>query len=90
MLGNSNAENISVLEPHSDAIYDYRFGDKFRALYPDKHTRPDGWTVDYQLVLPDAGAVERYEYLAAKFVIQLLAKFQRLKQTILKNLMVDH
>lgn len=63
MLGNSNAENISVLEPHSDAIYDYRFGDKFRALYPEKHTRPDGWTVDYQLVLPDAGAVKRYEYL---------------------------
>ena len=63
MLGNSNAENISVLEPHSDVIYDYRFGDKFRVLYPEKYTRPDGWTVDYQLVLPDAGAVKRYEYL---------------------------
>ncbi len=63
MLGNSNAENISVLEPHSGAIYDYRLGNKFSVLYPEKHTRPDGWTVDYQLVLPDAGAVERYEYL---------------------------
>ena len=59
MLGNSNAENFSVLEPHSDAIYGHRFG----ALYPEKHTRPDNLTVDYQLVLPDAGAVERYEYL---------------------------
>lgn len=59
MLSNSNAENIAVLEPHSDAIYGYRFG----ALYSEKHTRPDNLTVDYQLVLPDAGAVERYEYL---------------------------
>lgn len=64
MLGNSNAENIAVLEPHSNAIYDYRFGNKFIILYPEKHTRPDNWTVDYQLVLPDAGAVERYEYLS--------------------------
>ena len=59
MLSNSNAENFSVLEPHSDAIYGYRFG----ALCSEKHTRPDNLTVDYQLVLPDAGAVERYEYL---------------------------
>lgn len=69
MLGNSNAENIAVLEPHSDTIYDYRFGNKFRVLYPEKHTRPYNCTVDYQLILPNAGAVERYKYLAAKFVI---------------------
>ena len=64
MLSNSNAENIAVLEPHSDAIYGYRFG----GLIPKKHTRPDNLTVDYQLVLPDAGAVKRYEYLDKDFI----------------------
>ena len=64
MLGNSNAENFSVLEPHSDAIYGHRFG----VLYPGKHTRPDNLTVDYQLVLPDAGAVDRYKYFDKDFI----------------------
>ena len=64
MLNNSNAENFSVLEPHSDAIYGHRFG----VLYPEKHTRPDNLTVDYQLVLPDAGAVDRYKYFDKDFI----------------------
>ena len=64
MLSNSNAENFSVLEPHSDAIYGHRFG----VLYPEKHTRPDNLTVDYQLVLPDAGAVDRYKYFDKDFI----------------------
>lgn len=64
ILSNSNAENFSVLESHSDAICGYRFG----GLIPEKHTRPDNLTVDYQLVLPDAGAVERYEYLDKDFI----------------------
>lgn len=62
MLSNSNAENINVLEPHSDVIHDYRLGNKLRALYPKEPTRPENWMSNYQLVLPDAGAVERYGY----------------------------
>lgn len=64
MLSNSNAENVAVLEPHSDVIYDYRLGNKFRALYPEELTRPESWVTNYQLVLPDAGAVERYGYFS--------------------------
>lgn len=60
MLSNSNAENIAVLEPHSDVIYDYRLGNKFRALYSEELIRPEKCETNYQLVLPDAGAVERY------------------------------
>lgn len=64
ILSNSNAENIAVLEPHSDVIYDYRLGNKFKTLYPEKLTRPENWMDGYQLVLPDAGAVERYGYFS--------------------------
>lgn len=60
MLGNSNAENITVLEPHSDVIYDHRFGNIFKVLIPGKPIRPENWMTGYQLILPDAGAVERY------------------------------
>jgi len=60
ILGSSNAENIAILEPHSDVIYDCRFGNKFRALYLEEFDRPDLKTQNYQIVLPDAGAAERY------------------------------
>ena len=60
ILDSSNAENIAILEPHSDVIYDCRFGNKFRALYTEEFDRPDLKTQNYQIVLPDAGAAERY------------------------------
>lgn len=58
MLGNSNAEQISILEPHSDTMYLRKFGNKFSKLYPENPDHPD-WE-GYQMVYPDAGAVERY------------------------------
>ena len=32
-LKNCNADNIKILEPHSDVYYDFRFGGKFTELY---------------------------------------------------------
>lgn len=68
MLSNSNTENIAVLEPHSDVIHNYRLGNRFGDLYLEESTRPENWTTDYQLVLPDAGAVERYGYFREDFI----------------------
>lgn len=68
ILSNSNAENIGVLEPHSYVIYDHRLGSRFSSLYPKNSTRPENWMDDYQLVLPDAGAVERYEHFGENFI----------------------
>lgn len=64
MLNDSNAETIAILEPHSDIIYDCRLGNKFATLFLEKPVRPENLTTDYQLVLPDAGAVERYGYFS--------------------------
>ena len=64
MLNNSNAESIAILEPHSYAAWDCRLGNKFATLHPEKPIFPENFNKDYQLVLPDAGAVERYDYLS--------------------------
>ena len=60
ILGNSNAEQISILEAHSNVVYDSRFGNKFHALYLPK---PDSIDSKYQVVLPDAGAKKRYTHI---------------------------
>lgn len=60
-LKNCNADNIEILEPHSDAYYDYRFGGKFTELYIEGSPSNTIWH-GYQMVLPDAGAKERYDY----------------------------
>ena len=60
-LKNCNADNIQILEPHSDAYYDYRFGGKFTELYIEGSPSNTVWH-GYQMVLPDAGAKERYDY----------------------------
>ena len=60
-LKNCNADNIEILEPHSDTYYDYRFGVKFTELYIEGSPSNTVWH-GYQMVLPDAGAKERYDY----------------------------
>ena len=60
MLSNSNAEQICILEAHSNVIYDSRFGNKFHALYL---LRTDNINSKYQVVLPDAGAKKRYMHI---------------------------
>lgn len=60
-LKNCNADNIQILEPHSDAYYDYRFGGKFTELYIEGSPSNTVWH-DFQMVLPDAGAKERYDF----------------------------
>ena len=60
-LKNCNADNIKILEPHSDAYYDYRFGGKFTELYIEGSPSNTVWH-GYQMVLPDAGAKERYDF----------------------------
>ena len=60
-LKNCNADNIEILEPHSDIYYDYRFGGKFTELYIEGSPSNTVWH-GYQMVLPDAGAKERYDY----------------------------
>ena len=59
MLINSHVRYIGILEPHSEVVYEL-FGksNKFYQLTPDLSTRPD--YESYQIVYPDAGAVERY------------------------------
>ena len=61
ILKNCNAETIEILEPHSDVYYDYRFGGKFTELYIEDSPSNTVWH-GYQMVLPDAGAKERYDY----------------------------
>ena len=64
LLENSNAEQIKILEAHSDVIYDYRFGTKFSSfLIPDIY-KLNKLSIqgDYQIVLPDAGAINRYKH----------------------------
>ena len=60
-LKNCNADNIQILEPHSDAYYDYRFGGKFTELYIEDNPSNTVWN-GFQMVLPDAGAKERYDF----------------------------
>ena len=60
-LKNCNADTIEILEPHSDAYYDYRFGGKFTELYVENSPSNTVWN-DFQIVLPDAGAKERYDF----------------------------
>ena len=60
-LKNCNADNIKILEPHSDIYYDYRFGGKFTELYIENSPSNTVWH-GYQMVLPDAGAKERYDF----------------------------
>ena len=60
-LKNCNADNIEILEPHSDTYYDYRFGGKFTELYIEGSPSNTVWH-GYQMVLPDAGAKERYDF----------------------------
>ena len=60
-LKNCNADNIEILEPHSDTYYDYRFGGKFTELYIEGSPSNTVWH-GYQMVLPDAGAKEKYDY----------------------------
>ena len=61
LLKNCNADNIEILEPHSDTYYDYRFGGKFTELYIEGSPSNTVWH-GYQMVLPDAGAKERYDF----------------------------
>lgn len=60
-LKNCNADNIQILEPHSDVYYDYRFGGKFTELYIEGSPSNTVWH-DFQMILPDAGAKERYDF----------------------------
>ena len=60
-LKNCNADNIEILEPHSDIYYDYRFEGKFTELYIEGSPSNTVWH-GYQMVLPDAGAKERYDF----------------------------
>ena len=60
-LKNCNADNIEILEPHSDAYYDYRFGGKFTELYIEGNPSNTVWN-GFQMVLLDVGAKERYDY----------------------------
>ena len=60
-LKNCNADNIEILEPHSDIYYDYRFGGKFTELYIEGSPSNTVWN-GFQIVFPDAGAKERYDF----------------------------
>lgn len=61
MLAKYNPEDIAVFEPHSKAVYEHRLCSKYiHGLYPDGFTCADVWSHDYQIVLPDKGAIERY------------------------------
>lgn len=67
-LKNCNADTIEILEPHSDVYYDFRFGGKFNELYIENNPSNTVWS-DYQMVLPDAGAKERYDFQYDKIAI---------------------
>ena len=73
ILANSNAEEIGILEAHSDVVYDYRFGRKIVSPLPTPYIYEfSDLNVEgkYQIVLPDAGAKERYEcYFAEPIII---------------------
>ena len=60
-LKNCNADNIEILEPHSDIYYDYRFGGKFTELYIENSPSNNVWN-GFQMVLPDVGAKKRYDF----------------------------
>ena len=64
-LKNCNADTIEILEPHSDVYYDFKFGGKFTELYVEKGPSNTVWN-DFQMVLPDAGAKERYDFQCNK------------------------
>lgn len=67
-LKNCNADTIEILEPHSDVYYDFRFGGKFTDLYVENSPSNTVWN-GFQIVLPDAGAKERYEFSYDKTVL---------------------
>ena len=60
-LKNCNADIIEILEPHSDVYCDSRFGGKFAELYAKNNPSYTVWN-DFQIILPDAGAKERYDF----------------------------
>lgn len=60
-LKNCNASIIEVLEPHSYVYCNSRFGGLFTELYIENNPTGMLWD-DYQIVLPDIGAKERYGY----------------------------
>lgn len=60
-LKNCNADTIEILEPHSDVYYDFRFSGKFNELYVENNPSNTVWS-DFQMVLPDEGAKERYDF----------------------------
>ena len=60
-LKNCNADTIEILEPHSDIYYDFRFGGKFTELYVENSPSNTVWN-DFQMVFPNAGAKERYDF----------------------------
>ena len=67
-LKNCNADTIEILEPHSDVYYDFRFGGKFTELYVENSPSNNVWN-GFQIVLPDEGAKERYEFSYDKTVL---------------------
>lgn len=67
-LKNCNADTIEILEPHSDVYYDFRFGGKFTELYVENSPSNPVWN-SFQIVLPDEGAKERYEFSYDKTVL---------------------
>ncbi len=67
-LKNCNADVIEILEPHSDVCYDSRFDSMFTDLYVEESPSNTVWS-NYQLVLPDAGAKERYDFQYNKTAI---------------------
>ena len=67
-LKNCNADTIEILEPHSDVYYDFRFGGKFTELYIENSPSNNVWN-GFQIVLPDEGAKERYEFSYDKTVL---------------------
>lgn len=67
-LKNCNADTIEILEPHSDVYYDFRFGGKFTESYLGNSLPNIVWS-NFQMVLPDAGAKERYAFLYNKTAI---------------------
>ena len=60
-LKNCNADAVKILEPHSEVYYDYRFRGKFTALYIENNPSNTVWN-DFQIVSPDTGAKERYDF----------------------------
>ena len=67
-LKNCNADAIKILEPHSDVYYDYRFERKFTELYIENNPSNTVWN-DFQIVFPDAGAKERYDFQYDKITL---------------------